>query len=234
MAPAEAMQPNAPKPPPQPLNIIQKTFRAEALARLQRARHRRLRFRRAAGGVLVQPFLHLRQQRRAGADVGRLVRTRGDPAACARPLRRHAEGGRAASGDAVLSRQPAIARPGLPRRTKPQPRPERKSRARNHGAAYARRRRRLFPGRRDLAGADHYRLDLCRTARTARHARHLRVQRQRASAWPAAAARQDLRGQWRRAGRSGAGRYRAASLHREIHRRPNSPAISWPTIRRRR
>jgi uncharacterized protein (DUF1800 family) len=30
------MQPSAPKPPPQPLNIIQKTFRAEALARLQR------------------------------------------------------------------------------------------------------------------------------------------------------------------------------------------------------
>src|SRR5882724_10776151 len=37
MAPAEAMQPNAPKPPPQPLDIIQKTFRTEALARLQRA-----------------------------------------------------------------------------------------------------------------------------------------------------------------------------------------------------
>lgn len=35
MAPAEAMRPNAPKPPA-PLNIIQKTFRAEALARLQR------------------------------------------------------------------------------------------------------------------------------------------------------------------------------------------------------
>jgi len=33
----EAMAPSAPKPPPQPLNIIQKTFRAEALARLQRA-----------------------------------------------------------------------------------------------------------------------------------------------------------------------------------------------------
>jgi len=30
------MQPNAARPPPQPLNIIQKTFRAEALARLQR------------------------------------------------------------------------------------------------------------------------------------------------------------------------------------------------------
>jgi uncharacterized protein (DUF1800 family) len=37
MAPAETMQPNAPKPPPSPLDIIQKTFRAEALARLQRA-----------------------------------------------------------------------------------------------------------------------------------------------------------------------------------------------------
>jgi uncharacterized protein (DUF1800 family) len=36
MMPAEAMQPNAAKPPPQPLNVIQKTFRAEALARLQR------------------------------------------------------------------------------------------------------------------------------------------------------------------------------------------------------
>jgi uncharacterized protein (DUF1800 family) len=33
----EAMQPNAAKPPPQPLNIIQRTYRAEALARLQRA-----------------------------------------------------------------------------------------------------------------------------------------------------------------------------------------------------
>jgi uncharacterized protein (DUF1800 family) len=37
MAPTEAMQANAAKPPPQPLNIIQKTYRAEALARLQRA-----------------------------------------------------------------------------------------------------------------------------------------------------------------------------------------------------
>jgi uncharacterized protein (DUF1800 family) len=35
MAPAEAMQ--LPKPAPQPLNIIQKTYRTEALARLQRA-----------------------------------------------------------------------------------------------------------------------------------------------------------------------------------------------------
>lgn len=34
---AETMQPNAAKPPPPQLNIIQKTFRTEALARLQRA-----------------------------------------------------------------------------------------------------------------------------------------------------------------------------------------------------
>ena len=38
--------------------------------------------------------------------------------------------------------------PDFPRRAEPQARPERKSRARNHGAAYARRRRRLHPGRR--------------------------------------------------------------------------------------
>ena len=37
MTPADAMQPNAQKPPQPPLNVIQKTFRAEALARLQRA-----------------------------------------------------------------------------------------------------------------------------------------------------------------------------------------------------
>jgi uncharacterized protein (DUF1800 family) len=37
MVPVEAMQPNAPKQPAQPLNIIQKTYRTEALARLQRA-----------------------------------------------------------------------------------------------------------------------------------------------------------------------------------------------------
>jgi uncharacterized protein (DUF1800 family) len=37
MAAADAAPPNAAKPPPQPLNIIQKTYRAEALARLQRA-----------------------------------------------------------------------------------------------------------------------------------------------------------------------------------------------------
>jgi uncharacterized protein (DUF1800 family) len=37
MAAADAMQPNAAKPAPQPLNVIQKTFRAEALARFQRA-----------------------------------------------------------------------------------------------------------------------------------------------------------------------------------------------------
>jgi uncharacterized protein (DUF1800 family) len=37
MQAADAMQPNAAKPPAQPLNVIQKTYRSEALARLQRA-----------------------------------------------------------------------------------------------------------------------------------------------------------------------------------------------------
>lgn len=104
MAPAEAMQPNAPKPPPQPLNIIQKTFRAEALARLQRAVITDGGFAERLVVFWSKSFMHFRQQGWAGADVGRLVRARGDPAARARTLRRHAEGGRAASGDAVLPR----------------------------------------------------------------------------------------------------------------------------------
>jgi uncharacterized protein (DUF1800 family) len=37
MTAPDTMQPGAAKPPPQPLNIIQKTYRTEALARLQRA-----------------------------------------------------------------------------------------------------------------------------------------------------------------------------------------------------
>ena len=37
MAAPDVMQPTAPKPAPPPLNVIQKTFRAEALARIQRA-----------------------------------------------------------------------------------------------------------------------------------------------------------------------------------------------------
>ena len=160
MTPAETMQPEraetaAAAAQHHPENLSRRGAGAAAARR-----DRRLRIHRAAGGVLVQSLLHLREQGRAGADVGGLVRARGDPSSRARPFRRHAEGGRAASGDAVLSRQPAIAGSGLARREKPQPRPKRKSRARNHGAAYARRRRRLLAGRRDVAGADHHRLDL--------------------------------------------------------------------------
>ena len=154
---------------------------------------RRLRIPGAAGGVLVQPLLHFRQQGPAGADVGGRVRARGDQAACARAFRRHVEGGRAASGHAVLPRQPAIAGAGLARRDQPQAGAERKSRPRDHGIAYARRRQRLHPGRRHLARAHHHRVDLCRAAGDPRHARQFCVQRQRASAWSADPARQDLR-----------------------------------------
>ena len=150
------------------------------------------RLRRAARRVLVEPFLHLRHQGRTGADLGRRVRARGDPPARARPLRRHAARGRAASGHAVLPRQPAVARTELARRRQPQARAERESRARNHGAAHARRRRRLHPGRRHVARAHHHRLDLRRAAGPDGAAGQLRVQRQCARARPADPARQDL------------------------------------------
>ena len=50
------------------------------------------------------------------------LRARGDPPACARPLRRHAARGRRPSGDAALSRQCALDRPELGRRRQPQQR----------------------------------------------------------------------------------------------------------------
>src|SRR5581483_11855884 len=62
----------------------------------------RLRVRRTPGGVLVQSFLHLGRERTVGTDLGWLVRARSDPPACVRTLQRDADGGGAASGDAVL------------------------------------------------------------------------------------------------------------------------------------
>jgi uncharacterized protein (DUF1800 family) len=174
MQPTETMQPGATKPAPppaQPLNIIQKTFRAEALARLQRATL-------ADCGFVERLVVFWSNHFCISANKGGLARMWAGSfereairPTCAGTVRRSAEGGRAASGDAVLSRQPAIARAGIPRRGEPQARAERKSGARNHGAAYARRRRRLLAGRRDLAGAHHHRLDLCRAAGTTRRAR---------------------------------------------------------------
>ena len=99
----------------------------------------------------------------AKGDVVRVqrgvVRARGDPAPRARPLRRHAAGGRAASRHAVLSRQRPVGRPGLARRPEPQARPQREPRARDPGTAHARGRRRLQPGRRDELRPRPHRLD---------------------------------------------------------------------------
>ena len=75
---------------------------------------------------------------------------------------RHAARGRAASGDAALSRPGAVDRPRFARRPcspharQQAARPQRESRPRNHGAAHARRAHRLQPGRRHRirAGAD--------------------------------------------------------------------------------
>ena len=146
MTPAETMRPNPPKPPPAPLNIIQKTFRAEALARLQR-------------GVM--------------ADCGfteRLVAfwsnhfcisaNKGGPArmwagSFEREAIRPYVLGRFGDMLKAVEQHPAMLffldnqqslGPDFSRREKPQPRPERKPRPRNSGIAYARRRRRLFAG----------------------------------------------------------------------------------------
>ena len=154
---AETMQPNAPKPPPQPLNIIQKTFRAEALARLQR-------------GVMVdcgfveRLVVFWSNHFCISANKGGLARMWAGSFE-REAIRPHVLG---RFGDMLkaVEQHPAMLffldnqqslGPEFARRAEPQPRPERKSRARDHGAAYARRRRWLFAGRRDVAGAHHHR-----------------------------------------------------------------------------
>ena len=115
----ETMQPNAPRPPPQPLNIIQKTFRAEALARLQRGTI-------ADCGFVERLVVFWSNHFCISANKGGLARMWAGSfeREAIRPhvlgrFRRHAESGRTAPGDAVLSRQPAIARAGFARRPKP-------------------------------------------------------------------------------------------------------------------
>ena len=130
--------------------------RSQGAARC-RAR-RRPGLQRAAGLVLVEPFLRLRRQGRRAADRRR-VRARGDPRQCARPLRRHAARGREPSGDADLSRQRALDRSELAGRPQPQPRPQREPRARDPGAAYARRAQRLHARRRHQFRQGDHRLD---------------------------------------------------------------------------
>ena len=107
------LQPNAAKQqPPQPLNVIQKTYRAEALARLQRAIIADCGFTERLVAFWSNHFcISANKGELARMWAGSFEREAIRPA-CARAFRRHAEGGRAASGDAVLSRQPAIARAG--------------------------------------------------------------------------------------------------------------------------
>ena len=234
MTPADAMQPNAPKPPPQPLNIIQKTFRAEALARLQRAVM-------ADCGFAERLVVFWSNHFCISANKGGLARMWAGSFE-REAIRPHVLG-RFADMLKAVEQHPAMlffldnqqslgpdSRAGQNRKrglNENLAREIMELHTLGVGSGY-------YPGRRDLAGAHHHRLDLCRTAGTARHARQLCVQRQRASAGPAAAARQDLRGQRRRAGRGGAGRYRAPSRRPRNSSPPNSRAISSPTIRRRR
>ena len=91
---------------------------------------------------------------------GRRLRARGDPRPCARPLRRHAAGGRKPSGDAVLSRQCPVDGRQFDRRHQPRQGAERKSRARDSRAAHARCPQRLYAGRRHELCQCAHRLDL--------------------------------------------------------------------------
>ncbi len=114
---------------------------------------------RAAGRVLGQPFRRLGQQGQPCPHERRADGARSHPPPCLWALRRHAGRGGKPPGHDLLPRQPALDRPELARRRPPRPGAEREPRPRNPGAAHARRLGRLQPGRCDLAGPHHYRLD---------------------------------------------------------------------------
>jgi uncharacterized protein (DUF1800 family) len=163
MMPAEAMQPNAAKPPPQPLNVIQKTFRAEALARLQRGVM-------ADCGFAERLVVFWSNHFCISANKGGLARMWAG--SFEREAIRPHVFGRFADMLKAVEQHPAMlffldnqqslgpdSRAGQNRH-----RGLNENLARNHGAAHARRRRRLYPGRRHGAGAHHHRLEFCRTA----------------------------------------------------------------------
>jgi uncharacterized protein (DUF1800 family) len=137
-------------PPSQPANMgppklpspEQLVYRAEALARFQRAAQARAGLIKRLVAFWANPFLRLGGEEQFHPDQRRRFRTRSDPSTCARPFLRHAARRREPSGDAALSRQPAIDRPQFSCGAPSEAGAQRKSRPRDHGVAHARCRRR--------------------------------------------------------------------------------------------
>ena len=167
------MQPNAPKPPPQPPNIIQKTYRAEALARMQRAII-------ADCGFAERLVVFWSNHFCISANKGGLARMWAG--SFEREAIRPYVLGRFADMLKAVEQHPAMlffldnqqslgpdSRAGHNRK-----RGLNENLAREilelHTLGVE---RRLHPGRRHFAGAHHHRLDLCRTAGAARRARHV-------------------------------------------------------------
>ena len=234
MAATEAMPPNAAKPPPQPLNVIQKTYRAEALARLQRAVIADCGFTERLVAFWSNHFC-------ISANKGELARMWAGSFE-REAIRPHVLG-RFADMLKAVEQHPAMlffldnqqslgpdSRAGQNRKrglNENLAREIMELHTLGVGGGY-------YPGRRDLAGAHHHRLDLCRTAGAARRARQFRLQRQCASA--GAASRCSARSTRTTASRRAK---RRSPISRAILRPrnsspPNSSVISSPTIRRRR
>ncbi len=140
-------------------------------------------------------------------------------------LRRHADRGRDASGDAHLSRQCALVRSRLHRRPTPAQGAQREPRARDHGIAYARRTHRLHAGRRHQFRQGDHRLERLPAAPVSRTRRRILVQRAHARAGRADGARQELRRRRLRARPRRAGNAGASSGHGEAHRHQARPAF---------
>ena len=234
MAPTEAMQPNAPKPPPPPLNIIQKTFRAEALARLQRGVI-------ADCGFTERLVVFWSNHFCISANKGGLARMWAGSFE-REAIRPHVLGRFADMLKAVEQHPAMLFFLDNQQSLGPDSRAgKNRNRGLNENLA-----REIMELHTLGVGGGYSQDDVTSLANVitgwtyagqagpARRARHLRVQRQCASAGRAAGDGQDLRARRRGAGRGGAGGSSRAIRRPRNSSPPNSRATSWPTIRRRR
>ena len=200
--------------------------------------------RRAAGPFLGQPFRGLGRQA-AGDRPCRPARIRGDPPARARQVRGHAARGRAASGDAALSRPGPVGRPRIAgRRARRGARPQELGLNENlareimelHtlGVRSGYSQADVTEFARALTGWTVDGLGAARRARLLGSAARPAASLRRAIHEPGDAhdPRQELRPAGRGAGAGGAARSCRQPGDRASISRPSSPAISPPTIRR--
>ena len=218
-------QPEAAKPPPQPLNVIQKTFRAEALARLQRAVLADCGFAERLVAFWSNHFC-------ISANKGELARMWAGSFE-REAIRPHVLGRFADMLKAVEQHPAMLFFLDNQQSLGPDSRAgQNRKRGLNENLA-----REIMELHTLGVGSGYTQDDVTSLARIITgwtfagrqgqlgRSRQLHLQRQRASAGAADAARQGLCGGWPRAGRGGARRHRSQPRDRDLHRHQIRPSL---------